>query len=160
MNQFIIAKLIQEGDKTKSRTLYYTGHITDSPLFHVRKGFAERYPSLKDAYDALPQAEKYAGGSELPGEIRILEVNGNLTMITLKDALILAKVCDTDICYLKQRGASKHDASIVTLREIREKYDIKHTFVTAIQPRFIEFDYVGMEFEIIIPNPKSCQTRK
>lgn len=67
-------------------------------------------------------------------------------MITLKEAIKLTKLSDDDICYIRKEGESKHDAKIMSVKEIRNKLDMKNTEVVGILPRFSEFDYCGMEF--------------
>lgn len=69
-------------------------------------------------------------------------------MITLKEAIKLTRLSDDDICYIRKEGASKYDAKAMSVKEIRNKLDIKNTGVTGISPRFSEFDYRGMEFSI------------
>ena len=69
-------------------------------------------------------------------------------MISLKEAIKLTKLSDNEICYIRKEGTNKYDAQILTINEIRNKFDMQNTKVTGIQPRFSEFDYNGIEFEI------------
>lgn len=69
-------------------------------------------------------------------------------MITLKEAIKLAKISDREIFYLRKENANKYDAEIFTLKDLRDKYDMKNTMVVSIQPRFLDGDYCGIEFEV------------
>lgn len=69
-------------------------------------------------------------------------------MVTLKEAIKLTKLSDGDVCYLRKEGKTKYEAKVVSVKEIRNKLDMKNTEVVSILPRFSAFDYRGMEFEI------------
>lgn len=70
-------------------------------------------------------------------------------MITLKEAIKLTDIKDMELCYIRNKGSNKHDGKYLTIKEIRDKFDMKNTFVTKITPRFSFYgDYNGIEFEI------------
>lgn len=71
-------------------------------------------------------------------------------MINLKEALKITKIAEDEVIYIRKEGFSKYDVDIVTLKEVRNKYDMKNTMVTSIQPRFdSDGEYCGMELEIM-----------
>ena len=70
-------------------------------------------------------------------------------MITLKEALKLTTKSDSELVYIQKQGAAAHDGMIYTVKEIKNKFDMKHTYVTFIQPHFSCYDYSGyMELTI------------
>lgn len=69
-------------------------------------------------------------------------------MITLKEALKVTKISEDEILYIRKKETEKYQVEILTLKEIRNKYDMKNIIVTGIQPRFLCGNYHGMEFEI------------
>lgn len=71
-----------------------------------------------------------------------------MKMITLKGAIKLVKLSDDDVCYIRKEGESKYEAKVMSIKEIKNKLDVKNTEVVGILPRFSGFDYRGMEFEI------------
>ena len=71
-------------------------------------------------------------------------------MITLKEAMKLTDIQDNELCYLRNKGDDKYSSKILTGRNIRDKFDMKNTFVTKIIPRFSFYgEYNGIEFEIV-----------
>lgn len=70
-------------------------------------------------------------------------------MITLAKAIKLTRLQADDLCYLRKIGTSRFDAQCLSVREIREQYDMKATKVLHIAPRFEMYgpDYQGIEFE-------------
>ena len=71
-------------------------------------------------------------------------------MITLKEAIKLTDIKDGELCYIRNKGSDKHDGKYLTGKNIRDKFDMKNTFVTKITPRFSFYgEYNGIEFEII-----------
>lgn len=71
-------------------------------------------------------------------------------MISLKEAIKLTKISDEEICYIRKENTGKYDAKIVTLQDIKNQYDMRNTMVISIRPRFSDFDYSGIEFEVIL----------
>lgn len=69
-------------------------------------------------------------------------------MVNLKEAIKLTKISDREVCYIRKANASRYDAENLSLQEIINKYDMKNTMVVSIQPRFLDGDYCGIEFEI------------
>lgn len=70
-------------------------------------------------------------------------------MITLKEAIKLTDIQDDELYYIRNKGSDKHDGKYLTGKNIRDKFDMKNTFVTKITPRFSFYgDYNGIEFEI------------
>ena len=70
-------------------------------------------------------------------------------MITLKEAIKLTDIKDRELCYIRNKGSDKNGGKYLTIKEIRDKFDMKNTFVTKITPRFSFYgDYNGIEFEI------------
>ncbi len=69
-------------------------------------------------------------------------------MITLKEALKLAKVRDDEVVYLHFKGDDDYRFIIMTAEEIKKKYDLQAVKVLTIAPHFTCGDFVGMEFEI------------
>lgn len=67
-------------------------------------------------------------------------------MITLTQAFRLCRVRDDEVVYLRKPSVSFNWPSIYTGKEVREKYDMKHTMVTEIHPRFSFGEFEGMEF--------------
>ena len=70
-------------------------------------------------------------------------------MITLKEAMKLTDIQDNELCYLRNKGNDKYRGEYLTGKEIRNKFDMKNTFVTKIIPRFSFYEYNGIEFEIV-----------
>lgn len=70
-------------------------------------------------------------------------------MITLYKACKLIQLEDSEICYLRKKDASRYDCEILTGKDIKNKYDMRDTHVVSIKPRFFEYDYCGMELEIV-----------
>lgn len=70
-------------------------------------------------------------------------------MVTLKEAIKLTKLDDGDMCYIRKKGGSRYNGEWIEIKTIREKYDMKNTNVISITPRLSEFDYRGIEFEIL-----------
>lgn len=70
-------------------------------------------------------------------------------MVSLKEAIKLSKLEDDKICYLRKKKASKYDALVISVADIRKKYDMKKTQIVSIQPKFyFDGEYMGIEFEI------------
>ncbi len=69
-------------------------------------------------------------------------------MITLKEALKLAKVRDDEVVYLHLKGDDDYRFIIMAAEEITKKYDLQVVKVFAIAPHFICGDFEGMEFEV------------
>ena len=70
-------------------------------------------------------------------------------MITLKEAIKLTDINDRELCYIRNKGSDKNGGKYLTRKEIRDKFDMKNTFVTKITPRFTFYgEYNGIEFEI------------
>lgn len=71
-------------------------------------------------------------------------------MVTLAKAIKLADLQADDLCYLRKIGTSRYDAQCLSVRDIRENYDMKATKVLHITPRFELYgpDYQGIEFEV------------
>lgn len=68
-------------------------------------------------------------------------------MVTLKEAIKLADIQEDELVYLKQEGSSKFDRELMTLREIRNKLDMKNLKVVSIKPSFsFDGEFQGMEF--------------
>lgn len=70
-------------------------------------------------------------------------------MVTLYEACKLIQLEDTECCYLRKNGASRYDCEILTGKDIKNKYDMQNTRVISIKPKFGEYDYRGMELEIL-----------
>lgn len=69
-------------------------------------------------------------------------------MITLTQAFRLCCIRDDEIVCLRKKNESFYFPSFYTGKEVREKYDMKHTKVREIRPRFSFGEYEGMEFII------------
>lgn len=70
-------------------------------------------------------------------------------MISLKEAVKLTQSNDDEIVYLKKSGTGKYDGKYFTGRQIREKLDMAHTMVCAIDVRLdSDGQYVCMQFEL------------
>ena len=72
-------------------------------------------------------------------------------MITLKEAFKLTAVSDQEVVYLEEKG---QEQKIMTVRQVKEKYDLKATKVVKIYPKFSEFDFKGMKFWIVVLSNK------
>lgn len=71
-------------------------------------------------------------------------------MITLKEAMKLTDIKDNELCYLRNKGDDRYSGEYLTSKKIRNKFDMKNTFVTKITPRFSFYgEYNGIEFEIV-----------
>ena len=46
-------------------------------------------------------------------------------MITLKEALKLTTKSDSELVYIQKQGAGSHDWMIYTVKEIKNKFDMK-----------------------------------
>ena len=69
-------------------------------------------------------------------------------MITLKEAMIVCDVKTDEVVYIIQNVRPLPRTTPMTLREIRNKYDMKNTMVTRISPYFCCNEFEGMAFEI------------
>ena len=70
-------------------------------------------------------------------------------MIPLKEAFKLCCIDDREIVGLRDSGSKNLISTCpLTGREVRNKYDMKNTFVTEIAPRFLYDDYEGFLFVI------------
>lgn len=70
-------------------------------------------------------------------------------MITLKEAIKLIDINDRELCYIRNKGSDKYGGKYLRIKEIRDKFDMKNTFVTKITPKFSFYgEYEGIEFEI------------
>jgi len=67
-------------------------------------------------------------------------------MITLTQAFKLCDIMDKEVVYLRKNGDPWHFPLIYTGKEVRQKYDMKHTIVIRIRPRFSFGEFEGMEF--------------
>lgn len=69
-------------------------------------------------------------------------------MISLRTALKLVRMGDSDLIWLRYRGDSVRNSTPYTLEEMREKKDWRNTVVHEIRTRFSAAGYVGLEFVI------------
>jgi len=69
-------------------------------------------------------------------------------MITLKTAMSLCRIEDSEGVYLRQKGGSIWTAHWMTGKEIRNKLDTQAIKVTRIAPYFDYGEYDGLEFEV------------
>lgn len=71
-------------------------------------------------------------------------------MISLKEAFGLCRVKDSDVVFLRKWNASRFDYQFMTVKIVKEQYDMKATKVLWVQPRFEMCgpDFLGMEFGI------------
>lgn len=79
---------------------------------------------------------------------RAVTKNGLVRDDYFKKALGLCRLTNDDIVYLRKWNATHWDSKFITVRKLRENYDLKATRVVWMQPRF-EYcgpDYLGMEF--------------
>lgn len=76
-------------------------------------------------------------------------------MITLSEALKLTKATDRCIIWFHQAGVMRcglaWNAQPMTLKQVREKVDMKKIMVHEIRPRFICGIYEGMEYIVTGP---------
>ena len=73
-------------------------------------------------------------------------------MVSLKEALKLTKLQIGDIVFLTNYDSKREFqlfTQVFTVKEILEKFDIKHTFVTETSPHFLYGEYQGLLFTII-----------
>ena len=76
-------------------------------------------------------------------------MKGDFEVITLKEAFKLCRIDDGEIVRLRDSGSRDLiSARPLTGREVRNRYDMKNTFVTEIAPRFIGGNYEGFLFII------------
>lgn len=80
-------------------------------------------------------------------------------MIDLYEAFKLTKIQMDDVVFLKTCDAVKGQHQILTKREIVQKLDMRHTFVTEISPYFICGDYQGLLFTILKKNKNKGEYR-
>ena len=66
-------------------------------------------------------------------------------MIDLKKALKLTDCRSDEVVFLKWEDKK---LEILTVVDIRNKYDMRRVKVTKIKPKFYKYDYAGMEFEV------------
>ena len=70
-------------------------------------------------------------------------------MITLKQAIDVLDLKDNDMVYLvKERF--EHFAPLVTVKQIREKYDMQRTKVLKIYPYHFQYDADDDTYELLI----------
>ena len=69
-------------------------------------------------------------------------------MITLKQAISLLDLSDQDMIYLAKERFD-HNAPFMTVKAIREKYDMKRTMVLKIYPYHWKYDPAN-DYELII----------
>ena len=69
-------------------------------------------------------------------------------MITLKEAFKLCRIGDSEIVRLRDSSRDWISACPLTGQEVRNRYDMKNTFVTEIAPRFTGGNYEGFLFMI------------
>lgn len=72
-------------------------------------------------------------------------------MVTLKEAFKLTAVSDQEAVYLEEKGQKE---KVMSVRQAKEKYDLKATKVVRIYPKFNNFNYKGMKFWIVKPSNK------
>lgn len=76
-------------------------------------------------------------------------------MISLSEALKLTKPTDRSMIWLRQAGKMKcglaWDVKPMTLKNVREKFDMKAVMVHEIRPCFICEDYEGFEYVVTGP---------
>lgn len=71
-------------------------------------------------------------------------------MISLIKAIRLCRIREDEFIYLKERGKDNFMCPCFSLREIRQKFDMRAIKVYAISPKFERFGdgFLGMEFKI------------
>ena len=69
-------------------------------------------------------------------------------MVTLKEAIALCDIRENEVVFLRKDGESYLTTIPMTLKEIRNKYDMKRTMVSKISPHFCCEDFKGMELAI------------
>lgn len=67
-------------------------------------------------------------------------------MITLTQAFKLCDIRDDEVVFFRKKDDPAHFPLIYTGKEVRQKYDMKHTIILHIRPRFSFGEYEGMEF--------------
>ena len=67
-------------------------------------------------------------------------------MISLKEAVKITRMEDDDVCYLRDEKKDQYATEIISVRNIRNKYDMKNTYVTIIQPRYSCGQFDDLEF--------------
>ena len=72
-------------------------------------------------------------------------------MISLKEAFRLTDIKNTEFCYIRTKEQDRYSSNILSGKAVREKYDMKHTMVFKISPRF---DFHGEYLEFIIKERK------
>ncbi len=74
-----------------------------------------------------------------------------IVIIDLYAAFKLADVEDNDIVYLKNKNASKLDAEMISVKNVKKKYDMRKIKVIHIKPHFYDYSEYdgGIEFEIL-----------
>lgn len=72
-------------------------------------------------------------------------------MIDLYMAFKLADVKDNDIVYLFDSGTSRFDSEIISVKDVKKKYDMRKIKVIHIKPRLYDYSVYdgGIEFEIL-----------
>lgn len=60
-------------------------------------------------------------------------------MVSLKEIIKLTKLSDNQSCYIRKKGVSKFEADLLTVEEIKQKFNIKNTKVLSIEPRSTGF---------------------
>lgn len=69
-------------------------------------------------------------------------------MITLKEAMVVCDVKIDEIVYIIQNVRPLPIRTPMTLKDVRDKYDMQKTMVTRISPYFCCGDFEGLAFEI------------
>ena len=69
-------------------------------------------------------------------------------MITLREAVNLCKIPDHEVVFLRPQGMQKYWGTPYTVKEIRNRFDMRKTMVVGIAPHFCWCEYDGFEFEI------------
>ena len=69
-------------------------------------------------------------------------------MISLKEIIKLTKTSENQKYYIYKKGVSSFEASLLTIEEIKQKYDLNKTKVTHIGTRKASFEcYLDIEVE-------------
>lgn len=76
-------------------------------------------------------------------------------MVCLKEVLNLTKPNDCSTLWLRRAGTRRcgiaYDSKPMTLKEVRERLDMKAVMVHEIKPKFLCNDYGGMEYVVTGP---------
>ena len=79
-------------------------------------------------------------------------------MVSLKQAIALLDLKDDDMIYLASERFA-WDAEYITIREIRNKMDMKHTMVWKIYPYHFQYREDPDDYEFIIKGFKGIKRK-